>query len=171
MSLQRGFDRRFYLLSQLLSNGLKPFIDLLPQLLPNRVQGLVHLLEEILPDWLKSQDDLLPQLIPDGLQGLVDLLLQLLPHRLKNLVHLLEYGFRDLALHLFQDGVNSLGHLVLEHLAQIYFGALPLPVLRRTRPVALVPPLRLVLPSLLALLAALGMLRSCSGIVLTMLPV
>jgi hypothetical protein len=45
MSLQRGLDRRFNLLPQLLPDGLQTFIDLLPQLLPDRVKRMVHLLQ------------------------------------------------------------------------------------------------------------------------------
>jgi len=171
MLLQRGFDRRLNLLPQLPPNGLQAFIDLLPQLLPDRVQGLVDLLEEILPHWLKGQNHLLAQLLPDRLQRLIDLLLQLLPYRLKHLVHLLEHGIRDLALHLLQDGMDSLGDLFLEHLPQIHLGAHPLTVLRRTWPVALVPSRRLVLPSLLMLRIRCSMLRSGPGIVVMLLSV
>jgi len=48
---------------------------------------------------------------------LIDLLLKLLLYRLKNLVHLQEYGVRDLTLHLLQDGMDSLGDLVLKNLS------------------------------------------------------
>jgi hypothetical protein len=110
-------------------------------------------------------------LLPNGLQRLVDLFFQLLLHRLQNLIHLLQYGGRDLALHLLQDGVNGLSDLVFEHLTQIHFRAQLLPVIGRRWFVTLVPPGRLILLRLFALLGALSSPCLCPDIGFTMLPI
>ena len=48
-SLEQRFDRRVYLLLQLLSHWLQRLIDLLAQLLPQWFQGLIDLLAQLLP--------------------------------------------------------------------------------------------------------------------------